>query len=309
MTELLTNKEINDNIKKYGFIFYAKKSKTAELLQGLATDKDRVIHKNIGRNQFLRKTVTVPKNYKKVSKKPPRKWINNYFYNPKVHPIQRKIVPELQNRWKHYLIQYNGGTPFVVYVNKDKPIVSVYRIPDNVYIPEKISERKFPGLLDIYTMRVLHLKPEQIFLGKNFKNSISIWGFGNISRMPLALGNSILLKMKGLNYICISQSIQFFKALSPIVKFMSPVGGSWVTYPFAVDKERNYYLFNDLIIMTNVPEKQQNPPLEFESGPDFKETVAQEPYGYYDQIKNSKKFNKDIKKLKITKKILSNFLY
>ena len=92
--------------------------------------------------------------------------------------------------------------------------------------------------------------------------------------------------------------ISFFESLSPIVKFVSPVGNSSVPYPFAVDKNRNYYLLGSTVIMSNVPE---NLKMECDvcDSDCSKETVSEEPYRYYYNNKDKE----NTIKIKITKRI------
>jgi hypothetical protein len=56
-------------------------------------------------------------------------------------------------------------------------------------------------------------------------------------------GSSILLKINKLNYICIGSDVSTFTAKSEIIDFVSlvPTNSDW-TYPYAIDKDNNFYL-------------------------------------------------------------------
>jgi hypothetical protein len=60
-------------------------------------------------------------------------------------------------------------------------------------------------------------------------------------------GNSVLVcvNQKKHEYIFIGSKILSFVAKSPIHVFHSRIGGNYVSYPYAYDKDGNYYLFNN----------------------------------------------------------------
>ena len=58
-------------------------------------------------------------------------------------------------------------------------------------------------------------------------------------------GNSILLHMRDLSYIYIGSEIYWFRALSKIIDFVSPVGNNDVPYSYAIDDCENTYLLSD----------------------------------------------------------------
>lgn len=99
----------------------------------------------------------------------------------------------------------------------------------------KIQEYESHRLLfDIYS--------DRIFIGKSPKIPMTIFsgGFG-----PRFNGNSILLKLNAdepLTYMYVGDKIIIFRAKSPIVEYVSPVGNNGVPYPWAVDEDGNYYL-------------------------------------------------------------------
>jgi len=128
-----------------------------------------------------------------------------------------------------YLIHDNGSRPFKVEILNDK-IVNIY----NNYTEQ---------LLFTYM-------PEKIFIGRSPKIPTTEYsgGYG-----PEFDGNSILLKMTGLNYIYIGERIYEFTALAEIIKYISVLGNSDVPYPWAIDDRGNHYLMIENVILSDVP--------------------------------------------------------
>lgn len=135
---------------------------------------------------------------------------------PKVSPIPVKL----------YEIHHNGVVPFTVIVEGKK--VSIYK-------NKKINN--IPPILKYNT--------DEIFIGKSPKNAETTFS-GNYG--PKFDGNTILIKVKD-KYIYIGKTIFSFTSLSPIVRYVSPVGNNDVPYPYAMDENNNAYLMLDKIIM------------------------------------------------------------
>jgi len=70
-------------------------------------------------------------------------------------------------------------------------------------------------------------------------------------------GNSILAEIKPLKYIFIGARIIQFAAKTQIVSFISTVGESGVSYPYAIDADGNIYLLTENKILMGV--KTKNP--------------------------------------------------
>ena len=121
----------------------------------------------------------------------------------------------------------NGGVCFVVKIH-DK--VSVYSYSSNVDEDGEI----------LYAYNRTY-NPVKIFLGK--------------SEYTEDDGNSILLQMSKYNYVYIGAhggmygKITTFETDYEIVQYESPIYGSDVPYPYAVDTNQQIYLFNDEIII------------------------------------------------------------
>ncbi len=313
MVDLLTIKEIGHNPI---FVFYEKRTPgepgsmilySSKFLEGITTDKNRVIHKRIGLNQFLRKKTTIPKGFNKKRKDPDKKWLKEYFYDSSRTPIQKKTVEELKKGYKWYNIHDNGGTPFIVYISPDEKDVSVYTVPKDQFVPEGVFINWKPSdgfpleNLNIFTKRILKLNTKTVFVGKSPKNSMTLFSGGYGKDFE---GNTILLHIKDNQYVFISRDIEFFESIFPIIKYVSTVGNNDVPYPFAVDRKRNYYLLDFGVVLTDAPEKLVMKCVDCCCDDDSEnETVAKNPYRYYNDTENDEM---NTEKIKITKRIVGD---
>jgi hypothetical protein len=233
---------------------------------------------------------------------PEEKWTKKYFFDLERKPIERKIVPELKKKYEYYHTEDNSGTPFIVHISPDKKDVSVYTIPtkeeylfEDDYIYFKPSEGFPPDNLLLYTKRLGKFRPKRVFIGASPKNSMTLFSGGHGNDF---YGNTILLQVTNSEYIYIQSSIERFKVLAPIVKFVSPVGNNNVPYPFAVDEDGNYYLLAFSIIIKDFPENYIYSPSDCECPPYVKEKAGKEPYQYYHEMKSS---DEKIQKIEIVK--------
>ena len=161
-----------------------------------------------------------------------------------------------------YHILDNGGKPFEVKISEDN-IVSIY-------------ENKQSKEDDYNTYKEIPFKtykPEKIFIGKSILNEMT--EFSGARDNPKYDGNSILLELnsKKLEYVYIGYEIYSFKAYSKIVEYVSPVGNSSVSYPYAIDDLGNYYLMIEDIVL----EKNNRIKKEIQD----KSKIKFDPYDYY----------------------------
>lgn len=159
-----------------------------------------------------------------------RKWVvvqvaNSKRWAPLPEPVTGKAV----------FSQHNGGKPYLVRYTKDT--VSVFKdgtigwdeIPDEVYEDDK-------ALAKYYTSPVL--KPTKFvkaFVGKDPADRSED-------------GNSMLFDLGGLRYLYVGETVYTFKAASPVVKYVSPVGNSAVPYPYAVTKDASYLMIEHVFV-------------------------------------------------------------
>jgi hypothetical protein len=126
-----------------------------------------------------------------------------------------------------YDILFNGGTPYRAVVKGDA--VSVYR-----------EDKEEFGTFDAKPFITFHGK---VHVGASPENHMTTQsgGFGE-----KWLGNSILVEEpNGETMVLITSPIQRFKKhdRKAITRFLSPVGNSAVSYPFAEDAAGNLFLF------------------------------------------------------------------
>ena len=128
----------------------------------------------------------------------------------------------------------NGGVCFIVQIIDDE--VKIYSYSDDVDDVEEDDE-------DGDTIYVYNrtYNPIKVFIGK-YKNAYDD-------------GNSILLQLSTYKYVYIGAhgglygKITTFETDYEIVQYESPIYGSDVPYPYAVDTDQNIYLFNEEIII------------------------------------------------------------
>ena len=194
----------------------------------------------------------------------------------------RKIVSKIKeffNRhkgYKNYLTLFNGGSPFLIYMSRRD--VYIYKNDKNrqyQYVPQSLLNKK---LSDMAKFKLIY----------NFNELVQYFKYNKefIGKCPYEGkkfdGNSFLFNIQKDKYIFVGKNIFQFKSITNIIKFISPIGNSGVSYPYAIDINKNYYLFLENIILQNVPEKYIN-----------------DPYIYYYE-------NKKISAKKITTKKLFN---
>ena len=131
----------------------------------------------------------------------------------------------------------------------------------------------------------------RIFIGKSVKNNMTKFSDGYGKEFD---GNSILVNTKNNEYIYIGSEIFRFISYGEIKDYKSPVGNNDVPYPYCIDKDNNYYLMiEDVVINKDI------------------HNFKGDPYDYYYNLKNKLDIeinNKKVKKFYIGDNIY-NFSY
>ena len=135
----------------------------------------------------------------------------------------RTYVPKnkLTNRKKVYNIHDNGGRPFQVVIDING--IFVYEIDQ-----EATSDR------DDYVY------DELVYKTNNF---LGYWSGYDSSPYKMN-GNSILIKIKKYEYVCIGMIIFKFNTDEEILDYVSPVGNSDVPYPVAFSENNVYFMLD-----------------------------------------------------------------
>lgn len=143
-----------------------------------------------------------------------------------------------------YEILDNGGNPYIVEILGNKKV----KIYDNNIFEEDEGGYDFPKQLEPEI--VMELEPLEIFIGKSPKNTSRVQ-FSEAYGKKFD-GNTILLNMGDNEYIFINRNIESFKAKSKIISYVSPIGGSGVPFPYAIDEKGNFYLLieDDIIVLS-----------------------------------------------------------
>jgi hypothetical protein len=96
---------------------------------------------------------------------------------------------------------------------------------------------------------ILEFKANKIFIGKSHLNKITKFSGGYGKKFD---GNSILCNVGDDNtYIYIGDEIYSFKSKEKIIKYYSLIGNSDVSFGYAIDELKNYYLMNYHIFISN----------------------------------------------------------
>lgn len=122
---------------------------------------------------------------------------------------------------------YNGGKTFKTVI--DGHNAKVYRVKYDFDTQKNYLDPKTP-LLDVNF--------EDIMISQAPRNFATAWSGGYGPRFD---GWGILMHIKDLEYICISQYVYAFTALAPITEFYTPVGNDGMSASYAIDAEGNYY--------------------------------------------------------------------
>jgi hypothetical protein len=150
-----------------------------------------------------------------------------------------------KNKWIY--IDYNKNTKKWI---KLHGTISKYKTHGNgenpfyVIITDKIIYilKKSTILEEDWEKCMIISKYINVFIGKNIKKYSPWPSYGTFP------GNSILIEIKPLNYIFIGYMIASFTTLEPIIKYISIMGNSDVTYPFAITKNYMYMMLDFMYI-------------------------------------------------------------
>ena len=126
-----------------------------------------------------------------------------------------------------YYTLNNGADEFKVVVNSEKKCVDVMKIIRESHVKK-----------DLYNIQnklcaVLQVDYESIFIGKSPKNKTTEFSKGYGKEKD---GNSILVHMRDNHYLFIGDQLYQFEVDKDehVISYQSPVGNSWVSYPYAI---------------------------------------------------------------------------
>jgi len=141
------------------------------------------------------------------------KWIKNN--NNKTKKVKRMT----------YEIINNGSTTFIAFVKPGSNIevyTNLYR-EDRQLNPDK---------------KVLDVAYSKLFLGDNILNDPYYGKKGKL------IGNSILIQTGKNKYVYVGSEIYSFETKEDIKKYYSPIGNSFVPYPYAVGESLTYFMLD-----------------------------------------------------------------
>jgi hypothetical protein len=136
----------------------------------------------------------------------------------------------------NYITQYNGGYPYLVNIKSNN--VKISGIGPNFLGEDSPKPKDYTKLIKEYK------NVKEIFIGKSPVIKMTspqpngkIWD-----------GNTILIHVKGNQYVFICDKIMEFNTSDVIVEHISPVGNSGVPYPISIGLEHVYFLTEDKYI-------------------------------------------------------------
>ena len=223
------------------------------MLTGLKIN-EHSFYKWISYNNFEDHPTIIPDGYKEKKQKNKKKWLQfvnqHYCGNRQIITMENKhLLPIISHPdYKYYYIHDNGGRPFIVYVSSND--VYIYQQPDNTIFSEEIYDLDDDEPKWRYTQLIKHYPILDIFIGVSPKNAMTKYsgGYGKYFN-----GNSILIQIDTHQYVYIGSQIYSFTAETTIIRYVSPVGNNDVPYPFAIDKNNNYYLLLENSIIKDIP--------------------------------------------------------
>jgi hypothetical protein len=206
--------------------------------------------------------------------------------SPPYHAKNCKGIVKSGNDGKQYISEADKRGVFKWNKNKTKKKVNAiktYNILDNAAItyiaytkPGSKIEVYSVDEMGIHTKKVLNVKYTKLFVGDNLLND------------PLAVkkgkqpGNSLLIQTGNNKYIYVGTEIYSFETNEEIKRYYSPVGHTFVPYPYAVGENFSYFMLDKKTLPNELL--------------DLKEDEYAQFYGHTIKDENQKKKMKEAQK-------------
>lgn len=190
----------------------------------MSNEDPNMIFLKISLNKFNKEPTRVPDTAIKVQS-PSEDWITSFFYDEtkQFMPMQTK-PPDGVEDFDRYLIEYNGGTDYVVYVKETVPKeVRVYQFPKN-YLYDHEETKEMDDYINCFN--------ELVYKFTDFKK---VW-IGIDDRYGMH-GNTIIIQKTDKSYIYVSNEIYNFILEKPLLKYYSFKGNSDVPYPIGITED------------------------------------------------------------------------
>lgn len=129
---------------------------------------------------------------------------------------------------KHYYPHDNGGRPFMVSVKGKE--VSIYKLRRNFIYEEMPQKKDYTELVKSYK------NTSKVFVGEDKLST---------KDSKFSLGNTVLVHLTKNKYVFIGAYVYEFETKDLIKEYYSPVIGSDVSYPIAIDSKNIYFLIDD----------------------------------------------------------------
>lgn len=146
---------------------------------------------------------------------------------------------------RSYFIHDNGGRPFRV----DVAIPNVQLFVQDVHGSSPGHTLYQPEPRRTWT------NVEKVWVGKSPLTRITSFSGGHGPKFD---GNTLLLQQPNQQYVFIGTTVKAFATRHPIVQYVSEVGNNDVSYPYAVDQTKHYYLLIEDVILCKVPPRTED---------------------------------------------------
>jgi hypothetical protein len=174
--------------------------------------------------------------------------------------------------------------------NKTKKVnnaINTYKIMDNASTPY-IAMVKPASRIEVYTTnnehsnpikKIVDVKYTKLFVGDNLLKDTSY------AKKGKGAGNSLLIQTEKNKYIYVGSEIYSFETKEDIKTYYSPIGNSFVPYPYAVGENFSYFMLDKKIVPNELL--------------DLKKDGYGQFYGYTIDENQSKKIEKTSKKIRV----------
>ena len=181
--------------------------------------------KNNGKSKSKSKSKSNRKHKRNSNSKKNNKSINKHKSSNKDKSNNKNV--------KAIKTQYNGGYPYLVNIISNN--VKISGIGPDFLWEDSPKPKDYTKLIKEYK------NVKEIFIGKSpLIKMTADGGHGDVWD-----GNTILLNVKGNQYVFIGNKIMEFSTNDVIVEHISPVGNSGVPYPISIGMEYVYFWTND----------------------------------------------------------------
>lgn len=169
--------------------------------------------------------------------------------NPEYAAVLENVARNNADQVAAYRTRDNWSRPFLVYLcPRDGAVRAIVYVDEDLVDNSRYYVVPDDGpCLWAYITRVYETVARKAFVGQSPLNEMTALSGGH---GPAFDGNSILIELASAGqYVFVGDRILRFAPASPITDFASPMGNWDTPYPYAVDAQKNYYLFAEMVLV------------------------------------------------------------